>query len=355
MSNLLFIDSAYPLGKVIAGASGVAFYVGGDTPHAWSKAEVDATPYRYRLPIFVRSNPPGPGAAADVAACVKQLDAIGCPEGALVAWDVETAVDAPYIVAVHAALKAAGYPLIIYASQSAIAGQGNPDGLYWGAQWTGAVHIAAGDAMTQYVDFGGYDESSATSALPFWDTQAKAPVPLPVPVPSGNPWPLQSGSNGANVVIIQDALNHKGYAAPPLAADGSFGPATLAAVRHAQGALKLAVTGIVDEVLWKALTALSGPPAAPPAGDYPVPASVTAVTAPLAVTVSWVAGSPVSPHWRVQVAADDAGNPGAVPPGGSVTAVSTHATVALPRPGRYWCRVQAAGDSEFTPWASFTV
>lgn len=324
----------------------MAFYVGGDTVHVWSKAEVDATPYRYRLPVFVRSNPPGPGAAADVAACVTRLKAIGAPPGCLVALDVETAVDAAYVRAFHAALRAAGHVLIVYASQSYTAGQGNPDGLYWGAQWTGAAHIAAGDAMTQYVSFSGYDESLATSALPFWDTRGATP---PLPAPPANPWPLPAGSNGPDVVTLQGNLNRRGLAVPPLVTDGMFGPLTLAAVRHAQGVLGLPVTGIVDEALWKALEAVSGPPGAIPA--YPVPSGITTAIPPLAVTISWQPGTPEAPHWRVQVAPDHAGQPGTA---ANSVVTAARATVALPGPGRYWYRVQAAGGSPFTAWEPFT-
>lgn len=346
MSNLLFIDSAYPFTKVIPGASGIAFYIGGDTVHVWSKAEVAAAPYRFRLPIWVRSNPPGPGAVVDATACLAQLAVTGAPKGCLVALDVETAIDAAYVQAFAAALKAAGYPLIVYASQSVAAAEGNPSGLYWGAQWTGAAHIAAGDAMTQYVSFSGYDESQATSALPFWDTQATAPLPVPG---AGDPWPMAAGANGPGVKQLQDDLNRWKYAVPPLTADGSFGPATLAAVRHAQGALGMAVTGIVDEPLWSALEAAVASPGASPV-RYPVPGKPTVAVSP-SVVLAWEAGTPLPPHWRVQVAPDHAGKPGTV--ASHVTTIP-HVALTLPAPGRYWFRVQAAGNSPFTSWAVFT-
>lgn len=341
MANLLFIDSAFPLGRTIAGVQGIAFYIGGDTPHVWSKAEIDAEPYQYRLPIFVRSNPPGPGAAADVAAAVEHLLAIGAPQGTLVAWDMETAADAAYMAEVYALLRLAGYTLIVYASQSFISGQGNPDGLYWGAQWTNMVHIAVGDAMTQYADFGPYDESDAPPTLPFWNT--KGATPPPPPPPTANPWPLQAGSNGPNVVTLQEELNRGGYAVPPLAADGAFGPLTLAAVRHAQGDLGMEVTGIVDERLWDALRPVTAP--------YPAPSGITTTVTP-AVVIRWQPGDPVSPHWRVQVAADAKGRPGAVITTLVVTAPS--ATLSVHAPGAYWYRLQAAGNSPFTAWKEFS-
>lgn len=89
----------------------------------------------------------------------------------------------------------------------------------------------------------------------------------------------------------------------------------------------------------------------PPSPAYPVPAALTAVVRPL-VTLAWAPGDPLSPHWRVQVAADAAGKPGEV----TVSMVTTlsHASMSLPAAGRYWARVQAAGNSPFTTWQAFT-
>jgi hypothetical protein len=178
MGNLTFIDSAFPMGSYPA-ADGFAFYIGGDTPHVWSSAEVAVLKqhYRYLLPIYVRSNPPGPGAAADVAACVAKLKSLGAPAGTLVSWDSEMAVDAPYIQAVYADLHAAGYVLVEYASQSVVFAEGNPDGYYWGADWTNVAHFHSGDVLTQYISYSGYDESLASASLPFWDTRGAAPPP----------------------------------------------------------------------------------------------------------------------------------------------------------------------------------
>src|SRR5271154_3621691 len=78
MTTLLFVDSAYPLpqNQIPAGISGVAGYIGGDTPHTWTSFEWAAQKARYRLPVYVRSNPPGPGADVDVSAAVAQLKII---------------------------------------------------------------------------------------------------------------------------------------------------------------------------------------------------------------------------------------------------------------------------------------
>jgi hypothetical protein len=173
--TLTFYDAAYPPAHPPA-TDGVCGYIGGDTPHVWTAAEWKAQAARYRLPVFVRSSPPGPGAAADVAAAVAQLKAIGAPHGTLVAWDTETAADAAYISGVYVRLAAAGYKLIVYGSQAAVMGNQAPDGLYWGADWTDVPHLHSGDQMTQYVSYAAYDESLAAPTLPFWDTR---PAPKP--------------------------------------------------------------------------------------------------------------------------------------------------------------------------------
>ena len=58
---------------------------------------------------------------------------------------------------------------------------------------------------------------------------------------------LKQGSNGAAVVALQKAL-HTG-------ADGSFGPKTQTAVKALQGRAKIARTGVVATVTWKAIEA----------------------------------------------------------------------------------------------------
>jgi peptidoglycan hydrolase-like protein with peptidoglycan-binding domain len=58
---------------------------------------------------------------------------------------------------------------------------------------------------------------------------------------------LRQGSSGAAVTALQKALR--------ITADGSFGPATAAAVKALQGRAKLARTGTVATVTWKAVEA----------------------------------------------------------------------------------------------------
>jgi hypothetical protein len=177
MADLTFYDAAWPP-QVPPDTDGVCVYIAGDTPHVWTLEEVRQQKARYILPIFVRSNPRGiAGVASDVNAALAGLAAIGAPRGILVAFDLETAADAPYIAGVYTGLAAHGYELIVYGSDSTVMGSGNPDGLYFAADWTGVAHLARGSVMTQWVSFAGYDESEAKPGLPFWDTRPVPPKP----------------------------------------------------------------------------------------------------------------------------------------------------------------------------------
>ncbi|MGG5257993.1 peptidoglycan-binding domain-containing protein [Phycicoccus avicenniae] len=84
---------------------------------------------------------------------------------------------------------------------------------------TGVVDRATWDAV----------ERSAHPLLPYWGTV------------------LKRGSRGAAVVALQKALR--------ITADGSYGPATEAAVKAAQKAAHLAQTGVVATLTWKAVEA----------------------------------------------------------------------------------------------------
>lgn len=251
MPDLTFYDAAYPPAHPPV-TDGVCMYIGGDTPHVWTKEEIDAQHARYRLPIFVRSNPPGPGATADVAAAVEQLRAIGAPKDTLVCWDMETAVDAAYISQVHGDLGAAGYTLIVYGSESTVRGNENPNGLYFGADWTGHAHIAAGDAMTQYVSGPDFDCSLAQGGLPFWDTK-------PAPPPHPTDWTekilqelptVKENDTGRYVRTVQGLCGARGH---EIKVDGDFGPMTRSAVQAVQASAQIGVDGIVGPHTWPVL------------------------------------------------------------------------------------------------------
>jgi peptidoglycan hydrolase-like protein with peptidoglycan-binding domain len=65
------------------------------------------------------------------------------------------------------------------------------------------------------------------------------------------PWPLvRTGDRDHPVLTLQYLLRARDHA---VAADGTFGPETDAAVRAFQGEKNLAVDGIVGPVTWRAL------------------------------------------------------------------------------------------------------
>jgi hypothetical protein len=170
--EIKFVDSAFPVGS-LEGAQGQAFYAGGDTPHVWTREEVMALGARYLIPVYVRSNPGNANPLNDAAAFLLALHSVyRAPRGILVALDTETAADPSYVTGFVGVMNAGGYPVIDYGSQNDVFGNKNPDGYYWGAQWTGVPHIFPGDQATQYVNFPQYDLSEFDSTLPLWDTQA---------------------------------------------------------------------------------------------------------------------------------------------------------------------------------------
>jgi hypothetical protein len=250
MALLTFYDAAYPPASPPQ-TDGVCVYIGGDTPHVWTPAEIAIQKARYRLPVFVRSDPESADATADVTAAATRLHVIGAPVETLVAWDVETAIDPSYIIAVYHSLTPLGYELIVYGTQSDVLRNQNPDGLYWGADWTSVPHLAVDDVMTQYVSFTAYDESEAQATLPFWDVVRPSPSPsswqevLMQSLPT-----VQQGSTGAFVKSVQGLCCARGYAT---AIDGSFGPQTHLAVEWVQRSGGVEADGVVGPGTWPVL------------------------------------------------------------------------------------------------------
>lgn len=178
--TLTFVDAAYASSITGGPYDGVCFYIGGDAYHVWTLPEVQARPEQYRLPVWVRSDPAAVNPGTDAAACVAALHAFTVPAGSLVAVDTETAVDPSWMKTFTAAVNNAGFRVIDYGTQSDVLKNENPDGYYWGADWTGVAHIAAGDVMTQYVSFANEDVSGAEATLPFWNVKGVPVTPVPV-------------------------------------------------------------------------------------------------------------------------------------------------------------------------------
>jgi hypothetical protein len=156
-----------------------AFYIGGDTPHVWSGAEIAGQSARWRLPIYTCDNPGQRNGAADGAEAAAWLRAHNVPAGCAVALDYETAINAEYIDTFDAAVRAAGWTTLLYGSLSSVTQNPRPSAGYWTASWTLSAHLDSAAAATQWASdtqLGKpYDLSEVSDTLVLWDTQAPAP------------------------------------------------------------------------------------------------------------------------------------------------------------------------------------
>lgn len=169
-------DAAYPPGHPPAWPV-VAGYLGGNTPHVWSATEWAHQPARYRLPIWVRSNPATVDPHADAEKAIAAVQRVGVPKGATIALDFETAIDTQYVHVFDAALKAAGHPVMLYGSKSTVIHNPRPSGGYWVADWTGKPHMDVNAAATQWTNGSAYDSSLISTGVLLWDSHPPAPKP----------------------------------------------------------------------------------------------------------------------------------------------------------------------------------
>jgi hypothetical protein len=185
-------DAAYPPAHPPKWEA-VAAYIGGDTPHVWSTAEWNAQPARYRLPIYVRSNPGSHNPHTDAALAIAWLRGHSAPHGCAVALDLETAIAPSFVHAFDADLKAAGYVTVAYGSLSTIFSNPKPSGGYWVAHYTGNDHMEPGAVATQWasdVQLGKpWDANTVADSVPLWDTH-----PTPAPASTEESWFLGTSS-----------------------------------------------------------------------------------------------------------------------------------------------------------------
>ncbi len=100
---------------------------------------------------------------------------------------------------------------------------------------------------------------TATAALVLGGLTAAGPAAA-----AGESWPVhRQGSVGTDVRTVQSLLRHRHYGDhgdSGLRVDGSFGPATAAAVRTFQRDHRLPVDGIVGAATWSALVVRTAAP-----------------------------------------------------------------------------------------------
>lgn len=144
---ILIGDSAWPLkqypktwnGQPIRGW---AVYVGGDTPHPWTDAEIVALKlvpwFEFIVPIWVRSNPTGSAQAQqDAAAQLAWSRAHGQPAQTVIELDFETAVEGAYAMTFDADLQRGAELEMLYGSAATVTGNPAPSDGYNEADWTG--------------------------------------------------------------------------------------------------------------------------------------------------------------------------------------------------------------------------
>jgi hypothetical protein len=156
-----------------------AGYIGGDTPHVWSKAEWDAQWAPRRLPIWTAANrsDTAQAAEADAGEILRRLHNLGVPRGCSVVADTEMLVYSAYITTLDRLVHQGGYLLMQYGSLSVILKNPDTRGGRWSADWTGwggslqldhgsrivATQRASADQMgTQY------DASVIEDVVPLW-------------------------------------------------------------------------------------------------------------------------------------------------------------------------------------------
>jgi hypothetical protein len=143
-------DAAYPpQARAPAGAEIVAGYIGGNTPHVWSKTEWAQFGHVRKLPIFVRDQR-GDG-EEDGCQAVGELARLGVPRGATVAYDLETLVYGAMVTAFWNVLRRGGYHVWVYGSADFVFGNPSCSG-YWVADYTGQpfMYPHSRIAATQY-------------------------------------------------------------------------------------------------------------------------------------------------------------------------------------------------------------
>lgn len=233
MATLQMYDAAYPPASPPT-TDVVAFYIGGDTPHVWTAAEIARQRARYRLPIYVRSNPGSHNPHTDATLALRWLQQNGAPRGCAVVLDLETAVDGPYVRAFDADIVAGGYVTVAYGSLSTIFGNPRTSGGYWVANPTGTPHMRSGAVATQWAfdtQLGKpWDLSDIADSVPLWDTHAQ---PQEDNMPYGGQIPAGKGSQ-INVSFPHGSMHAAGFVLDnSLALDGVIEAEPQAVIRYA--------------------------------------------------------------------------------------------------------------------------
>ena len=235
-----------------------AFYIGGDTPHVYTDAQVAAIRARYGLPIWTCYDAANDG-VVEAERALAWLHRRNWTRGTEVALDTEELVIPEFISQFNTVITQSGYLVLHYESKSSDGGNPATSGGRWSADWTGIAHLRPGDVATQYVPDSWlgepYDLSVIVTAAPLHQLTPLVThkilwgdVSVHVPV-------LQLGDTGPAVARMQHLLEAWYPASTgPSGADGMFGPVTLAGLVSFQRAMGLpAAAGVCDSPTWREL------------------------------------------------------------------------------------------------------
>jgi Domain of unknown function (DUF1906) len=182
----LMADISDPGADVIGGPMLVAFafYLGGNTPHVWTRAQLDRQTLRYAMPVWVYGARQGAaGGRAEGQDAAAALHALGVPRGVAVRVDMETAVDVDYLRTFREQVNLAGYWYGPYGSASTVFGNPQGGAGYWVADWTGLPHEFPHEHVTatQYASAEQantpWDLSELVTLAHCWDRRPPAVVP----------------------------------------------------------------------------------------------------------------------------------------------------------------------------------
>lgn len=226
MTILRMIDASTPPDLAAAKAAGieaVGFYVGGETPHVWTDAEMEPVwAFTGQVPIYVPPQSPGYYTALTGARDAGQYEVkhsalvgLGMSPDAALTVDIEAAMfgaNAPgvsdYLGAWTTALEADGVPCGVYAPAKAFEGWPAVPGLAWvsawqadSGQWSGAWPTAVSSTFGRSVDAWQF---AAGITLPGIGTVDLSVVSVAEPAVQASPTPVAPTVAEHTVAVLVD-------------------------------------------------------------------------------------------------------------------------------------------------------
>lgn len=234
------------------------FYIGGETPHVWTDAELEALDSRWVLPIFTNINP-GADAAAHADFIISWLHGHGWKLREVVAVDTEATEMAGYLAELDSRLYSAGFDLIDYESKSPEAGNPITHGGRWIADWTRIPHLFPGSVATQYASAtmtgDPWDHSVISAGVRLHELHPPVVHRIPLVAVEADLPQLGQGDTGPAVRRLQSLISDwHPTVLGPAGVDGIFGPDTATAIRVFQRMFGITgAQGTADAETWERL------------------------------------------------------------------------------------------------------